>query len=191
MKRLIELANKIKDKKLRDKTIKILQDPKISNSEISYPAEKFEEIPAWVGAHHNYKGGQLEHTISVVNICMNLADHFEKSYETKINRDHVIAGALLHDIMKIFILKKKGKAWDLTGTTLDHADFSACELYAREFPEEVVHIVAAHGGDSGAAYPRTLEALIVYYADVIDSAAESMIHGVSPLQFLMMQGGEE
>jgi hypothetical protein len=71
MKRLIELANKIQDKKLRDKTVKLLQEPEISNSEISYPAEKFEEIPAWVGAHHNYKGGQLEHTISVVNICLN------------------------------------------------------------------------------------------------------------------------
>ena len=31
MKKLIELANKIKDEKLRKKTIEILKDPKISN----------------------------------------------------------------------------------------------------------------------------------------------------------------
>ncbi|MFQ6020779.1 MAG: HD domain-containing protein [Candidatus Aenigmatarchaeota archaeon] len=191
MKRLIELANQIKDKELREKTIKLLQEPEISDSEIIYPAEKFDKIPAWVGAHHNYKGGQLEHTINVVKISLAIAKQFEEMYNAKINKDHLISGALLHDIMKVFILKKSGKGWDLTGTLLDHADFSACELYARDFPEEVVHIVAAHGGDTGAAYPRTLEALIVYYADVIDAAGEGMIRGVPELKLLLMPQSEE
>jgi len=191
MKRLIALAEKIKDKKLREKTIKLLEEPEISNSEIIYPKSELKEIPAWIGAHHNYKGGQLEHTINVTEISLSIAEQFEKMYDAKINKDHLIAGALLHDIMKVFILKKSGKNWELTGALLDHADFSACELYARGFPEEVVHIVASHGGETGAANPRTLEALIVYHADVVDSAGESMIRGVPPLQFMIMGGEDE
>jgi len=193
MKELIELANQIKDKNLREKTIKMLQEPSISNPEIVYPSEKFDKIPAWIGAHHNYTGGEAEHTASMTKIAISIAEHFEKVYNAKINKDYLIAGALLHDIMKVFILKKEGNKWDFTGTTLDHADFGAAELYAKGFPEEVVHIVASHGGDIGTAgaNPRTLEALIVYYADVLDAAIESHIRGLPNLQFLIMPKDKE
>lgn len=193
MKQIIELANQIKDKKLREKTIQLLKEPEISNTEIVYPKADLEKAPAWIAAHHSYDGGLLDHIIGVTKLSISIAEIFEKTYKTKINYDHLIAGALLHDIMKVFILKKSGKKWDFTGTTLDHADFTACELYARGFPEEIVHIVASHGGDAGSAYPRTLEALIVYYADIIDSAGESMIHGLPslPLQLLLMQPEEK
>ncbi len=194
MKDAIELANQIKDKKLREKTIQILKNPESSNSDYPYPKANFDEIPAWVGSHHYYKGGELEHTVSVTKLALSIAKHLEQTYDMKINHDHLIAGALLHDIGKVFILKKEGKGWNFTGTFMDHAALSAAELYAREFPEGVIHIVAAHGGDMGqsAANPRTIEATIVVYADVIDAAAETNIHGAtSPLQFLLMSGQEE
>jgi 7,8-dihydroneopterin 2',3'-cyclic phosphate phosphodiesterase len=194
MKDVIELVNQIKNKNLREKTIKILKEPEISNPEIVYPKEKFEEIPSWpIGAHHSYEGGELDHSFSITKIALKLAEHLEGFYGMKPNRDFIISGALLHDIMKVFMMKKEGRGWGFTGTILDHADFSAAELYARGFPEEVVHIVAAHGGEQGAsaANPRTIEAMLVFYADVIDAAAESMIHGApSPLQMLLM-GKEE
>ncbi len=195
MKRIIELANRIKDKTLRDKTLKILKSPTMSNPEFVYPAADFAKAPVWIGAHHNYDGGLLEHTLAVTNLALNFADTAEKMYGAKINRDHLIAGALLHDIGKVFLLKKVGKEWQFTGCMMDHAAVSANELYAREFPEEVVHIVAAHGGDMGAAgaNPRTLEAIIVYYADVVDSALETQIHGAPqlPLQLLLMGAGAQ
>jgi putative nucleotidyltransferase with HDIG domain len=195
MKELIELANKIKDKKLREKTIKMIQEPEMSNPEIVYPAAKFDEIPVWVGSHHDYKGGQAEHTASVANISLNLAEHFEKAYEAKINKDHLISGALLHDIGKVFLIKKSGNRWELTGLTLDHAALGAAILFAKGFPEEVIHIVAAHGGDQGqqGANPRTIEAMLVFYADIIDAAIETAIHGAPKLQFLLMppEEGEE
>lgn len=195
MKELIELANQIKDKKIRDKTVKMLQDPEMSNPEIVYPASKFEEIPAWVGSHHDYKGGELEHTVSMTRIAIKLAEHFEKIYDAKINKDHLIAGALLHDIGKVFLLKKSGNSWEHTGLVLDHADLGASMLFAKGFPEEIIHIVAAHGGDMGqqGANPRTLEATIVFYADVMDAAVESNVHGISNIKFLLMpsEEGEE
>ncbi|MBI4015410.1 MAG: HDIG domain-containing protein [Candidatus Aenigmarchaeota archaeon] len=195
MKELFELAGKIKDKNLREKTTELLKKPAVSNPEITYPAARFDEIPAWaVGSHHSYTGGELDHTVSIVRIALGLAEHFEKTYGIKVNKDHLISGALLHDIMKCFIIKKEAKGWGFTGTNLDHGFFSAAELYARGFPEEVIHIVAAHGGDQGssAANPRTIEGMLVYYADVIDSAVESHVHGTpNPLQVLLMKAKEE
>ena len=180
MKELLEVAGKIKDRNLREKTTELLKKPAVSNPEITYPAARFDEIPAWaVGSHHSYTGGELDHTVSIARIALGLAEHFEKIYGIKVNKDHLISGALLHDIMKCFIIKKGVKGWGFTGTNLDHGFFSAAELYARGFPEEVIHIVAAHGGDRGssAANPRTIEGMLVYYADVIDSAVESHVHG--------------
>ncbi|MBR9682265.1 MAG: HD domain-containing protein [Candidatus Aenigmarchaeota archaeon] len=189
MKRLIELANKIKDEKLRKQTIEILKNPKISNKSMKYPAADYSKTPAWpVGAHHDYEGGLIDHTCSVTKNAIDIANNLKKTYKAKINLDHLIAGALLHDIMKIFLMKKKGKTWDFTGCILDHADFSGCELYARDFPEEVVHIVIAHGGEMGytAATPRTIEATLVSHCDMIDSSMESMINEKSELDQLKM-----
>lgn len=190
----VDLANQIKDKSLREKTIKFLKEPEISNSEMVYPKARLEEIPAWpIGAHHAYDGGELDHSISIAKIALKLADHIEEFYKAKVNKDFIISGALLHDIMKVFLMKKEGKSWEFTGATLDHADFSAAELYARGFPEEVVHIVASHGGEQGmaGANPRTLEAMLVFYADVIDAAVETAVHGSPQLQLLLKQFKEK
>ena len=46
--------------------------------------------------HHSYMGGLLEHTLSVVQIC----DFMSTRYKS-VNRDILIASALLHDIGKI------------------------------------------------------------------------------------------
>lgn len=203
MKQLIKIAEKIKNKKLREKTIKLLKDQKISDSEIKYPKANFEKAPAWVGAHHDYEGGLLIHTASVARIAIRLSEALERIHKIKVNLDFVISGALLHDIMKVFVLKKYKKSWKFTGALIDHAVFSACELYARDFPEEVVHIVAAHGGDIGmlGANPKTTEAAIVFNADVLDSSTESAIDldKVSdeellqnmPIQLMLMQEGKE
>ena len=43
------------------------------------------------------------------------------------------------------------------------------ELYARGFPEPVIHIVASHFGDQGPTPPQTIEAVIFHYADNLDA----------------------
>lgn len=192
MKDALALAEKIKNKSLREKTVAMLKKPEIGNPEFVYPAAAFDRIPAWaMGAHHSYDGGELDHSISITRIALHLAEQFEEAYGVKVNHDYVIAGALLHDIGKVFILKKEGGNWGFTGCQIDHADLSGQMLFAAGFPEEVVHIVAAHGGDQGqaGAHPRTMEAILVFHADVIDAAIESHIHPSAaslPLQFLLM-----
>ncbi|MDZ7837836.1 MAG: HDIG domain-containing protein [Actinomycetota bacterium] len=46
--------------------------------------------------HHAYGGGLLEHTLYVCRVCDLVADTYQN-----INRDLLIAGALLHDIGKM------------------------------------------------------------------------------------------
>ncbi len=191
MKKVLKLAEKIKDEKLRKKVIEMFENPELSNREIIYPSSEHEKIPSSLGAHHSKEGEHIEHVISVTELAIKMAENFEKMYSVKINYDYLIAGALLHDWGKIYHFTKTQGVWAHSGCTIDHAVLTACELYARGFPEEVIHIVEAHGGDLGqvAARPQTLEALIVFYADVVDSAVESFIRpSEQPKIFIIPEG---
>ena len=57
----------------------------------------FRLAPAAKQNHHAYLGGLIEHTISVTRVCDLLAAH----YGGAIDRDLLIASALLHDVGKI------------------------------------------------------------------------------------------
>jgi hypothetical protein len=55
---------------------------------------------------------------------------------------------------------------------LDHTMLATAELYTRNFPEEVIHIVASHFGEAGPTPPRTFEALIFHHLDSLVSIIE-------------------
>jgi 7,8-dihydroneopterin 2',3'-cyclic phosphate phosphodiesterase len=98
---------------------------------------------------------------------MKTADSMEKSYGIKINMDHLLAGALLHDIMKMFEWKAGEEGAEPTGVLLDHSMLAVAEFYYRGFPEDVIHIIASHFGESGPTPPRNYEALILHYVDTL------------------------
>ena len=205
--KLIELAEMIKDRDLREMTIKLLKKPESKSPTVKkYEPSDLSKMPVWVGAHHDYEGGLVDHIVSVTELCLSMAKSFEKVYgkeieklaKAGINYDHLIAGALLHDIGKVFIIRradkekqKLGMKWDFSGLMLDHAVLSANLLHEHGFPEEVVHMVASHGGDMGAASasPKTIEAWLLVQADNIDAQFESSIlhpqMNLQQLQFLL------
>jgi 7,8-dihydroneopterin 2',3'-cyclic phosphate phosphodiesterase len=177
MKNLIEIANLIEDKDLREKTIKLLKNIKITNKDFEkYEKDKTKIEEAFAGTnefHHPYKGGLIDHTYAVTKICIEIANIFENVYKIKINRDYLISASLLHDIMKIFTFKKEGNTITQSNAKIDHGTWMCCELYARGFPEEIIHIVASHFGPNGPTAPQTTEALILFYADSLDSTIET------------------
>lgn len=173
LKDLKTIANKIEDETLRNKTLETLEIQVPSNEAMDYRAEELEEIPSWIGAHHSYKGGLIEHIYSVTKLALSISEILEEIYNKQLKKDFLIAGALLHDISKLFILKKVGEGYDLEKYLLDHALWSACELYARSFPEEVIEIVGSHGGEKLPPSPVTLEGTILQLADDLDARAES------------------
>jgi len=184
--RLIEeieqLVNSIGNKELREKVRELLQSP-----EVKYEGQRFvfEACPGGSYVHHAYSGGLLQHTVAVTRLALLLCDLVEGVYGGSVDRDTVLAGALLHDLMKCYVYKPEGQAYGSTplGDRIDHLTLLVAEMYKRDFPLEVIHAVVAHHGDSSPLSPRTLEALILYMADFTDAelsrrvlrAAENLI----------------
>ncbi|ACX72006.1 metal dependent phosphohydrolase [Methanocaldococcus vulcanius M7] len=171
MERLIKLAEQIKDEKLRKKVIEFLKNPKATHPEVVDTGISVEESPASINWHHRYKGGLIEHTLSVAKLALKMADVFEDVYGVKINRDYLLAGALLHDIMKPYnYVKNEDGSFDHYDMfNLDHLTLAVAELYKRDFPMEVIKIIASHHGDHSPTRPNSIEAYIVHYADEADS----------------------
>jgi 7,8-dihydroneopterin 2',3'-cyclic phosphate phosphodiesterase len=84
----------------------------------------------------------------------------------------VLAGAILHDIMKVYCYEETGGGGFRTsefGGLVDHLSLMIAEMYRRGHPIDLVHVIAGHHGDAGPTKPKTLEALIVSVADQADS----------------------
>ncbi len=172
-----DLSNKLLSfiKSIENKYIKtLLTNIFIENEKIS---GSFSKHTAAKAMHHNYMGGLIEHTISVTEICDFMACHYED-----VNRDILIASALLHDICKIIELSEFPNI-DYTddGELLGHIVMGS-ELIGKEadkiegFPHQlkslIQHCVLAHHGEyeyGSPKLPRTIEAFILHFADDADA----------------------
>jgi 7,8-dihydroneopterin 2',3'-cyclic phosphate phosphodiesterase len=171
-KEFTQLVNKIHDKILREKTINLLRDPTFEVNGKINPAISLKTAPAGKSHHHAYPGGYIDHVVSSTKIALAMCDSVEKVYHGKVNRDHVIAGMLLHDVFKPATYSKLENGY--YGSTqladyMDHLSIATAELVRRNFPIELVHIVLAHHGEYGPMRPKTVEALVCHLADFADS----------------------
>lgn len=166
------MANKIRDMSLRKKIITLLETPTFEANSKTYSGIPLEVAPAGRSRHHSYPGGYVEHVVSATNIALAICESAEKVYHGKVNRDLVIAGMLLHDVFKpatYFVNKDGSYGSTPLADYLDHLLIATSELVRRDFPLELIHIVAAHHGEYGPIRPQTLEALICHLADFADS----------------------
>jgi 3'-5' exoribonuclease len=144
----------------------------------------FSRAPAAKSWHHNYMGGLIEHTVSVAKIC----DFASRMYP--VQSDILIAGALLHDVGKVYEYNLK-TVIDFTnlGRLIGHiclGDQMICDTARQinEFPANTLmklrHLVLSHHGEyekAAARLPQMLEAVVLHFADNLD--AQSV--GVSQL----------
>lgn len=108
-------------------------------------------------------GVGLEHVRGVVKIAEAIADAMVESQHVTIDRDVVVAGALLHDVGKL-LENAPAETHPLAGKMVRHA-FSGVELALQEgVPNEILHIIAYHSTE-GSRIKRSLECQIVYQAD--------------------------
>jgi 7,8-dihydroneopterin 2',3'-cyclic phosphate phosphodiesterase len=178
MERLLKLAEKIEKKELREKVIEFLKNLRLSSKHFKkYPKESLSDAGSIFLVPTSCLGpverDVVNHTVALTELCIETADIFEKNYGLKLKKDFLIAASILHDLMKVFEYKKD-KAGNLepTGIMLDHTMLAVAELYARDFPEEVIHIVASHYGEAGPTPPRTFEALVFHHLDTLTSIIE-------------------
>ncbi|MCL2851611.1 MAG: HD domain-containing protein [Defluviitaleaceae bacterium] len=127
--------------------------------------------------HHSYMGGLLEHTLSVVGICEFLSPRYKY-----VNRDILIAGAILHDIAKVYELSPfPSNDYTDDGQLLGHIVIGS-ELITKAaaeipgFPPRLAallkHCVLSHHGEfeyGSPKLPQTIEAFILYTADNADA----------------------
>ena len=164
-----KLVRKIEDLDLRRMVRKLLREPDI---DLNASRLALEECPAGAYVHHAYEGGLLEHTVAVARLALNLCDIVEEVYGGEVDRDTVLAGALLHDVMKCYVYNptRGGRfASSPLGERIDHLTLLVAEMYQRGFPLDIIHVVASHHGDESPVKPKTLEALILSIADYADS----------------------
>jgi len=140
-------------------------------------AKKFKNHPAAKNMHHAYAGGLLEHTLSIVKTCDLLSKHY-----SFLNRDILLAGAMLHDIGKLKEMKG-GLATEYTtpGQLVGHLVIGSQMIEKAigsipEFPEEtkllLQHLVLSHHGKlefGSPVKPATLEALVLHSLDILDA----------------------
>ncbi|MFC1614615.1 3'-5' exoribonuclease YhaM family protein [Gemmatimonadota bacterium] len=145
--------------------------------------ENFATAPAAKRWHQPYLGGLLEHTLNVYYHAANMAGRYPQ-----VELDMVTAGSLLHDIGKIIEYKVDDFfAFSTKGRLLGHLVIGVEILDSwiskvKNFPEEVgwhlKHIILSHHGQyqfGSPVIPRTLEALIVHFADDLDSKMNGVL----------------
>jgi len=140
--------------------------------------ERFKRSSGAARLHHAYAGGLLEHTLSVVGLADLMCRHYPD-----IDRDLLIAAAILHDIGKVEEIAWDGTGFEYTvrGRFLGHTVLGL-EIVSRmidaveDFPEplklELLHVIASHHGEAQFGAPRepvTKEALLLHYLDNIDA----------------------
>ncbi len=111
------------------------------------------------------------HTLAVTRTALNIAEVLDEAYKGKVavNRDHLLTGALLHDVGKMFEYKREGEKFvqSENGRLLRHPVSGAAFASRFGLPQEVIHIIAAHSKE-GDGLRRTIEAIIVNHADFVN-----------------------
>ncbi len=171
-----EAVSSIQNPHLRSLLELLLKDSSVT--------EKLKTTPGGKLWHHAYVGGLMEHTLRVVQVCEKAASMYEL-----VDRDLLISGALVHDIGKISSYSARG-FFDYTdeGRLIGHI-VSGNELIDRkiqmieDFPSELAlrlkHLVLSHQGQlefASPVVPKTLEAIILHYADDMDAKADAFSH---------------
>lgn len=144
--------------------------------------DRFCNAPGGKLWHHAYLGGLLEHTLSVITIAKFLIQHYHNS----VNGDLLLAAAFLHDIGKIEEFSTHGFVeYSTPGRLLGHITLGANMIMEKiseisEFPEplknQLIHCILSHHGekDRGSpVVPMTIEALILNFADDLDSSVSA------------------
>lgn len=171
---LEDLCNKVfTHKPWRKFALSVLRDKSIRPALLVCPAAK--------AMHHAFVGGLVEHMLSVTQLCQKLADHYPK-----LDRQVLTAGAIFHDI---------GKIWELTGgLTNDYTDEGRLLGHIHMGLERITphltksglepalalhfkHLMLSHHGEyefGSPKRPKTVEAMILHYADNIDAKMEQM-----------------
>ena len=149
---------------------------KVTKAVISHFYDRYITYPGAVKVHHEFGSGILHHSLFMADV----ADAIAKIY-TQVDRDILVAGALLHDIGKTIeyenpiapVQTAEGK---LCGhVAIGYAEFKRIvdDLHIEsEVPLLLEHMILSHHGSlefGSPVMPATREALLLSEIDMLDS----------------------
>lgn len=169
---LHSLVNSLQNEHLKKLLSLILEDEDFFNTFLTVPAAKRN--------HHATIGGLLEHSLGLANAAHQLAPVYPQ-----MDRDLLVAGALLHDIGKV---EEYDFSTDIDftdeGRLLGHIVIGSqmLERYMNQltgFPQDLrlklLHMIVSHHGQyewQSPKRPKFLEAALLHHLDMIDAAVD-------------------
>jgi len=144
--------------------------------------DKFKLHPGSIEIHHNWTGGLLQHILEVMRYC-----ELTKNMFGDLDRDILIAGAILHDIGKVFEIDvtsriKGSRKGNLKGHIALGFRFVSNVMDELKISEDVrdkiLHIILSHHGSLEFGSPKVPmfpEAFAIYYADEMSSKLAELI----------------
>ena len=164
---LIPEFNEIGDEKLRERVLDVWQEA----LEIGgWTEDDLERMPYTLlveGTDITFS----QHVRTVCRLCMAMEDVLARFYgdHYAVDRDTLVAGALLADVGKLMEFRKEGDTyqWADTYRYLRHPFTGVALCFKHEIPEAVMHVVATHSWE-GDKFKRRPEAIIFHHADFTD-----------------------
>jgi 3'-5' exoribonuclease len=148
--------------------------------------EKFSLAPAGKSWHHAYIHGLLEHTLEIIKICELMC-----GFHPELNRDLLIAGAMLHDIGKTEELTYDS-AFEYTGrgklighiviaSNIVQGEIKKIPGFPEELENNLIHLILSHQGKlehASPVVPKTAEAIALYQADELSAKVNAYIGAI-------------
>jgi 3'-5' exoribonuclease len=149
--------------------------------------KEYTHSPSAISHHHNYIGGNLEHSMGVLRLCKNISEMY-----TEVNKDLLICGSILHDVGKLKEYEY-GAAVDKTdeGNFIGHIVIGERWIrekifqlrqrgseFSKDLEMHLSHIILSHHGRyeyGSPRLPKTVEACIIHQADLMDSQVKNFM----------------
>jgi len=166
--RLLPEIELISDTVLRDKVIACWEDAIAFRG---WTEDLLRSIPFTLLAE-NVNITFIDHVRAVCKMCIACDDVLNEVHgrnKTPINRDYLIAGALLADVGKLCefeIVDGKPIKSDY-GKHIRHPFSGVGLAFKHNVPSEIMHIIATHSKE-GAGEKRLPESIVFHHADFID-----------------------
>ncbi len=136
----------------------------------------FRVAPAAKHYHQAYRGGLLEHSLTVAQAVSAISATFGP-----VDRDIAVTGALLHDIGKLDAYEMRGEAIEMSdegrlfgeiplGYYRIRAAVEAIDAFPRDVADALLHIILSHHGSlehGSPVVPATREAALVHGIDTL------------------------
>lgn len=148
----------------------------ITKAVISHFYDKYTTYPAALKIHHEFASGILHHSLQMADV----ADAIAKCYP-QVDRDILVAGALMHDIGKTIEYENPlTPQMTLEGKLIGHISIMYAEFrkivddlnIKSEVPLLLEHMILSHHGQlefGSPVVPSTREALLLSEIDMMDS----------------------